>query len=308
MSKSQRVLVIGGTGFIGKHLIKKLLYDNYNITSLSINPLNEKEKNPKVNYIFCDLNNFDLLRKKTDFSFDYIFNLGGYINHSGFNTEEGENTFKTHFESIVRLVSSLDKKRLKHFIQIGSSDEYGEAPSPQNENIIGSVKTPYAKSKLLMTNYLIDKFQNKSFPTTIVRLFLVYGPGQDTNRLIPYVIEGCLRDQDLKLSSGEQLRDFTFIDDAVEGISLILKSDNLYGEIINLASGNPVKVKYVVKKICEIMGKGQPVFGSQLDKHDENRKLFADTNKVKNLLNWEAKIDLTEGLKKTIKFYETRKE
>ena len=137
MTEKPRALVIGGTGFIGSHLVRKLVKADFSVVSLSMH--SDKGDDSSVEYISCDISDHKLLKQKISFSFDYVFNLGGYINHSGFDTNEGIKTFDTHFESIKYIVSLLDKKRIKRFIQFGSSDEYGDAVSPQNEISKGEV-------------------------------------------------------------------------------------------------------------------------------------------------------------------------
>ncbi len=302
MTEKPRALVIGGTGFIGSHLVRKLVKADFSVVSLSIH--SDKGDDSSVKYISCDISDHKLLKQKISFSFDYVFNLGGYINHSGFDTNEGIKTFDTHFESIKYIVSLLDRKRIKRFIQFGSSDEYGDAVSPQNEISNGEVFTPYAKGKLFMTEFLINKFKLDNFPVTIIRLFLVYGPGQDESRLIPYVINNCLRNADVELSSGDQLRDFLYIDDLIEAIEKIIKTEKLKGEIINIASGNQTKIKSVVKMIHKIISKGNLNFGSRDINRKENSSLVADVTKAQNILEWKSKVKLEEGIKKTIAYYD----
>ena len=109
-------------------------------------------------------------------------------------------------------------------------------------------------------------------------------------------------------SDGKQSRDFLYIDDLVDGIIKILtKKNNLSGEIINLGSGKPTKIKKLIKNIKNLVGSGMPRFGKIRFRKDEISKLYPNIKKAKKLINWAPKTDLNLGLKKTILFYKKNK-
>jgi nucleoside-diphosphate-sugar epimerase len=145
-------------------------------------------------------------------------------------------------------------------------------------------------------------YKTENFPGIILRPFLVYGPGQGLERFIPQIIKGCLKNEKFLASNGEQLRDLCYIDDFIEAIFIVLNySDSqIYGEVINIASGKPVAIKKVVEMIVEILGSGEPQFGKIPYRNGENMALYADTKKAKKLLKWEASVSLQKGLMKTI--------
>ena len=181
----ERLLVIGGTGFIGRNLVVKSKDLGYSVTVLSLNnPSNESKLN-EVCYIQCDIRSFDDLQQKlTENSFDYVINLGGYVNHSSFKNG-GSIVIEAHFLGVLNILKIIDWKALKRFVQIGSSDEYGNSPAPQNEQTPGSAISPYSFGKLAVTNLLEMLFQTEKFPMVVIRLFLVYGPGQNSDRFFP---------------------------------------------------------------------------------------------------------------------------
>ena len=111
-----------------------------------------------------------------------------------------------------------------------------------------------------------------------------------------------LKNEKFPTSNGGQLRDFCYIDDFIEAIFNVLNNSdsNIYGEVINIASGKPVAVKKVVKMITEILGLGQPQFGKIPYRNGENMILYADIEKAKKLLRWEPSVSLHKGLMKTI--------
>tara|TARA_E500000331_G_C16800859_1_gene516541 strand:- start:163 stop:567 length:405 start_codon:yes stop_codon:yes gene_type:complete len=131
----------------------------------------------------------------------------------------------------------------------------------------------------------------------------VYGPNQKSNRIIPYVIQNCQTNQAFKISEGKQLRDFIYIDDAVDAIFLALKSSKSNGQIYNLGSGKGITIKVLVNQIRKIIGGGKPKFGSYKNLRQENKRLVAKTNKIKKDLKWKPKVNLENGLNRTIEFY-----
>jgi len=295
---SDRILIIGASGFIGRHLVKRCLKDTRFVTCIGFS------KNLKdFDTIHVDIKNnnklHDVLNKK---SFDYVFNLGGHIDHTQY-FKGGRNVIETHFTGLLNVLDSIDLKSLKGFVQIGSSDEYGNAPSPQKEIMRESPISPYSHAKVAASHFIQMLHRTEGFPGVVLRFFLVYGPGQDDKRFLPQIIKGCLNNAEFKTSEGKQLRDFCFIDDVVDAIITAAVSSAAKGNIINVASGVPVRIRDVIQKIIKFTGSGKPLWGAHPYRVGENMELYADISLAKRLLGWEPRISLDEGLKKTIECY-----
>ena len=301
----KKILVVGGTGFIGLNLIKKLNKTKFSITSLSLNKVKKKNRLNSIKYIFCDISKKTEIAKNINNEYDYIINLGGNIDHS--NKKE---TYSSHYLGFKNLVDIFKKKKIEKFIQIGSSTEYGFEKSPQKEEKkikSRNLKSIYSKSKLKSTKYGIRLYKKNKFPITILRIFLSYGPGQKLDRLIPYVINSCLKNIKFDCSNGNQIRDYIYIDDVVNLIIQLLKSKKTNGEILNVGSGKPVKIRFVINEIVRQIKKGYPNFGSIKLRKDEPSKLYANMKKIKKFSKWSPKINLSKGLGKTIEFYRNNK-
>ena len=159
-----------------------------------------------------------------------------------------------------------------------------------------------------MRNYLQHYFfsiylKKKKIPITVLRLYLVYGPNQDNNRVIPFVINNCINHKKFNCSPGYQLRDFTFVSDIVDAIYKTLKSKNTDGQVINIGCGKPTRIRDLIKQIVKIIGSGKPVFNKLTFRKDELTKLYPNISKAKRLLKWKPKINLKKGLSNTIKFH-----
>jgi nucleoside-diphosphate-sugar epimerase len=301
LKPSKKILIVGGTGFIGYHLAKQSLKKGWQVTSISSKPPKKIRYLSKVKYIRCDITNKKLLESRTNNNFDYIVNLGGYIDHSN-----KKKTFSSHYNGCKNLAEIFLKKTPSSFIQIGSSLEYGSANSPQKENIkcnLKSIKSTYGKAKLSSSIHMINLFKKKKFPVTVLRLYLVYGPKQDVNRFLPTIINGCLKNKKFPSSKGDQLRDFLYVDDAVEAIIKSLINKNTRGQIINLGSGKPKLVKNVIEKVKKISKGGKPQYGMFKLRKFDIQKLYPSIEKVKNTINWKPKTSFDKGLKKTINSY-----
>ena len=299
---SPHLLVIGGTGFIGHHLLKASRQRDWKMTSVSLNPPPNDRFVDDVCYLNFDMTDSSLVKKYLDKDFDYVVNLGGYINHQLFQ-EGGSTLIETHFNALQNLVKILPRRRLKRFVQIGSSDEYGNATAPQHEDQREHAISPYSFAKVACTHFLQMLNRSENFPAVTLRLFLTYGPGQGINRFLPQIIRGCLDDATFPASAGEQLRDFCYVDDSVQAILQALTHPEVEGDVFNVASGIPVSIREMVEKVRNITGSGNPQFGEVSYRNGENMALYANISKAKRILNWESTTKLDEGLKKTIDWY-----
>jgi len=192
------------------------------------------------------------------------------------------------------------------FIQIGSSMEYGKKISPQKESLTPSPISHYGKAKLLATNFALNVYKKNDFPIFVIRPYQVYGPNQDDNRLIPFVIKQSLKDNNFPCSNGNQFRDFLYISDFVNCIRLFLKNKVHSGQVFNIGYGKPLKVKHVIKKINSKIKFGKPHFGKINLRKEEQKFIYPNIDKIKKILSWKPKIKFDNGINKTIKFYKIK--
>ena len=295
------ILVVGGTGFIGKNFITTLIKKKkFNIFSLSKTKLSKKLCVKGIKYIFCDIKKKNQLKKKLNFSVDYVVNFSGHINH-----KEKKKTYETHFLGAKNLIDIFLKRKIKKFIQIGSSVEYGFLKSPHDEknNLdIEDLRSTYGRSKLSSTKYVIKCYKKNNFPGLVIRPYLIYGPGQSHQRLIPTTIINCLKNNSFNCSSGKQIRNFMFVDDFSKILykCLFLK---ISGEIFNIGSSKNYKVKFIINKINQLIGKGSPRYNKIKLRKDEPLNLYPKLKKIKRYIKFKRATKIEFGLKKTIFYY-----
>lgn len=299
---SKEVLVTGGTGFIGSHLLSSLKKDGYRATSVSLGPPKRQRFVEDVEYLYCDLTSKLDVKKKLNRPFDYVVNLSGYVDHTPFS-QGGERLINSHFIALQNLIEVLPRKSLQRFVHIGSSDEYGATLSPQHEELRERAFSPYSLAKIACTQLLQMLYTSENFPAVVLRLFLPYGPRQNLNHFLPQVITGCLNNEKIPISPGYQVRDFCHIDDVILAIKTAFSVEEANGHIFNISSGKPISIRDITKMVVNIVGTGNPDFGALRYKRKENMSLFADIQKAKNMLHWEPRFSLEEGLLETIHWF-----
>jgi len=299
--KKNKVLIVGGTGFIGYHFAKLCLKKNFDVISISRSKPSRERKLRKIKYLYVDISKKEILKKKLKpySSINCIVNFGGDVDH-----KNRVKVYKSHFIGLKNLCDFFIKKKITRFIQIGSSMEYGRKKSPHIESELNKPISNYGNAKFLATKYLINLSRKYKFPCVVLRPYQVYGPNQDNNRFIPFIINSCLKNQDFPCSEGKQFRDFLFITNFVEAVYKCLKiKKNLNGQIINIGYGKPQNLKKIINFIMKKIKKGKPEFGKINLRNEENMVTYPSIKKSKKLLNWYPKTKFKYGVLKTISYY-----
>ena len=302
--KKKKILITGGTGFIGFHLANRLVKKNFSVTSISTKLPSKDKKVSKVNYLACDICRLNTLKKiLKKKNFDYVINLAGYVDHLN-----KKKTYISHYTGCKNLATIFLNKKIIKFIQIGSCIENGKSKSPQKEIMIRKenlINSTYGLAKYKASKYLLNLYKNFNFPVVILRLYLVYGPNQDLNRFLPIVISNCIKNSKFPCSEGNQNRDFLYIDDFIDLIEKFLNKKTFFnGEIFNIGSGKPKNIKQIIKLTNKIIKGGNPLYGKIKLRKDELINLYPNIQKIKKYTNWRPKTNFNYGLKKTINYYE----
>ena len=300
----KKILIAGGSGYLGEKLALKCLSNDMHVDCIY-----EKTKGyiKDINYIKCDLTNKASLKKKLKKNYDYVVNLAGEVSH-----QNKKKIYKLHFFLAKNLLDFFEKKNLNHFVQIGSSAEYGKKKfrtgltsrvKPNLKNI-----SHYGKAKLNVTKYALKKFKKKLLPVTIVRAFQIFGKDQPINRFIPIIIDSLIKKKEIKLIPGNCKRDFLYVDDFINFLFKVIISPNTYGKILNVGSGKPIKIKNLIDKICKIIKINKRLIKINKIKlrQNEPEDIYPNIVKEKKLLKWSPMLNLAQALNLTIKTYEKK--
>ena len=293
-----RLLVVGGSGFIGSHLLA-VTKDDWQVTSISLNPPSPQRFVNSVRYLQLDLTDFEVARATLVDDYDYVVNLGGYIDHTLFK-DGGRILIDAHFHALKNLIAILSRKSLKRFVQIGSSDEYGSLPAPQCEESREQPISPYSLAKVASTHFVQMLSRTEGFPGVVLRLFLTYGPYQKKDRFLPQIIKACRQNEEFPVSEGGQFRDFCYVEDVVNAIILAFRAKDLEGQVFNIGSGTPTTIREVIERVQILVGGGLPQYGALSYRVEENMALYANIQKAQEKLGWSPKVAMDEGLRKTI--------
>lgn len=303
---NKRYLITGGTGFIGSHLANKLadLGKDVYVISHSKNNLWRIDNKDKINIKFADLKDLNRLRKViSEIKPDIIFHLAAYVNASrDFNGID--KALDTNFNGTLNLLKALNEIEYDLFVNTGTCEEYGTGKSPFNENQKEHPVSPYSLSKTC-TTYLCELFSKiYDNPIMTVRPFLTYGPKQTSKMLIPELINNGLNKTEMKLTPGEQTRDFIFVDDLIEGYLTILNNYKKFNEykIYNIGTGKQILIKDVVNIVSDFIPENDFKLGARSYRKGETMEFYSDNTSLKEL-GWQSKISIEKGLEMTINWW-----
>jgi UDP-glucose 4-epimerase len=302
----KKILVTGGSGFIGSVVVRKLLDINK-----EVRVFDRMEPN-SMNIDFIEGNILDemAILNALD-SCDRVVHLAAMLGVK--NTEDNPfETLEVNLQGTRNLLNCCVKKGIKKVVFSSSSEIYGEPYKvPIKEDDPKKPVSVYGIAKLACEEYLKAFKKKYNLNYSIVRFFNVYGPGQREDFVIPSFIKGALTDGTIKIyGTGEQTRAFIYVDDAAEGVIATLLKKEASSEAFNIGNpSEPISIKNLAEKIIKLSGKHVKIKYIPLentyrkgDREIINR--IPDISKAKEILNWEPKINLEEGLKKVIAYQE----
>ena len=308
--KNKKVIISGGAGFIGSHLFERLgnenniiIIDNFNDyysgKEHNIVEVKESLKNPdSLTLIRGNLSDESILRN-IDGEIDIIFHLAAQagVRYSLNNSAE---VSENNIISTVNLLEFAVKKNIKKFVFASSSSVYGNPLyTPVDEGHLKKPISPYAVSKLCGEYYSDYYFREQGVKTTSLRFYTVYGPRGRPDMAIRKFFEKMMRNEEIIIyGDGEQLRDFTYVSDIVDGLILAAEKKESIGQVFNLGYSKPITVNDLISKMYQITGKPEKIKYVEKQMGDVDIT-HSNTEKAKKLLNYVPKIHIDDGLKKT---------
>ena len=312
--QTKKILVTGGAGFLGSHLIDKVLSTDCHVTC--VDNLFTSSKNNIAHLL--DDPNFEFIRHDISYPLylevDEIYNLACPGSPISYQLDPIQ-TAKTNVVGALNLLGLAKRCKAKIF-QASTSEVYGD-PSvhPQSESYLGNVnpigiRGCYDEGKRCAETLFFDYHRQHSVDIRVARIFNTYGPRMNPNdgRVVSNFIMQALQNRDITIyGDGLQTRSFCYVDDLIEGFSRLMKL-NLKGEAptpINLGNPNEFTIAELAEMVISLTGSSSKLVSLPLPQDDPKQRR-PDISRAKNLLEgWEPKTMLNEGLTKTILYFES---
>lgn len=310
--KNFKILVTGGAGFIGSHLVDSLVASgNYvivldNFTSGKRENLLIHENSSNVRIVEGDVRDKALLMDVTK-AVDIVYHLA--VQCLRISLKHPDTSHEVNATGTLNLNLACIKNKVKRFIYISSSEVYGTAlTTPMSENHPLNPITVYGASKAAGEHYTLSFEKTYHTNSIVVRPFNTYGPRSHFEgaygEVIPKFVLRFLNDSSpVIFGDGTQTRDFTYISDTVKGIVMASESDLLIGQTINIARGQEVSISKLAKIISEKLGKEDIEIVYKEQRPGDVMRHYADVKKAQETLAFYASMDIGEGIDKYIKWF-----
>lgn len=310
-----RVLITGGSGFIGSHLVDRFLNEGFNVVVIDnldtgcLEKIAHHHSSKRFCFIKGDIRDFNLV-KETMKDVDAVFHEAALASVT-LSVKDPILANEINVTGTLNLLKASSDLGVKRFIYASSAAVYGDTQSPQkNEDMTPNPRSPYGISKLAAENYVRIFYKLYGLETVSLRYFNVYGPRQRfdpqsayggvitifTNRLLedmPPIIFG----------DGEQTRDFVYVTDVVEANMLALNCKKAAGEAFNIGTGASVSVNQVAETLKEIMNKKKLKNTHAPPRPADCRHGYADISKAQSILGFHPKVGLKDGLTQLVEWY-----
>jgi len=294
----EKILITGANGFLGKNLLDQLIYSDFEIYALDKEI--PKKTSSKIHWIKVDLFN----KEKVSRTMEMI--APHYLIHLAWTIEPGMRLNSNAHEKWINISMDLFKSFAvnggKRILVSGSCAEYKWGTQIYSENTTPTEPdNEYGIYKNILHQKLSALCNTNNTSYIWARIFFMYGKYENKKRLVPSVIYSALKGEAIKVSHGNQIYDYLYIEDVVLALIKLIESN--YNGAVNVCSGNPIQLKNLVFKIAESMGQNHLVkLGEVETKTNEPQFIVGSNNLLKEITNWQQTTGLDEGIKQTINY------
>jgi NAD dependent epimerase/dehydratase len=311
------VLVTGAGGFIGSHLTEHLValgartrgLDLYNSAG-SCGWLDRSPVKREVEFILGDICDRDSLRRAVN-KVEVVFHLAALI-AIPYSYHAPLSYVRTNVEGTLNVLQAARDAGVELLVHTSTSEVYGTAQCvPIREDHPLQGQSPYSASKIGADKMAEAFHRSFGFPVATIRPFNTYGPRQSDRAVIPTIVAQALTQPVLRLGNLEPTRDLNYVADIVEGFLRVAECSDAVGQVINVGSGQEISIGELASTILGMLGKNVPILCDEQRVRPENsevERLCADNTRAHELLHWEPRYSLEEGLACTIEWIQNNHE
>lgn len=305
-----KYLVTGGAGFIGSHIATRLVRDGHSVRVLdNLSTGSRKNLEPiagQVDFLEGDLTDMAHVAQAVE-GVEVIFHQAALASVPR-SVERPRDTHAACVTGTLNILDAARKAGVRRVVYAGSSSAYGNQPvMPKHEGQVPEVLSPYAAAKMAGELYCQAFANTYGLETVRIRYFNVFGPRQDPNSpysaVIPLFISALIAGKRPKIfGDGQQSRDFTYIDNVVEGNLRASEAAGVSGKVYNVACGGSINLLDLLKELSELLGKPfDPEFAPP--RTGDVKHSWADISAAERDLGYKVLVDLKEGLRRTVEYY-----
>jgi NAD dependent epimerase/dehydratase len=313
--KNKRVLVTGAGGFIGSHLVERLLEEECEIVAfVKYNSLNkwgwldsfDKKVLDKIEIFIGDIRNADSVRKAIK-DVDVVFHLAALISIP-YSYDSPESYVETNIKGTLNILQACLDYSVERVLITSTSEVYGTAKFvPITEDHPKQGQSPYSATKIGADHLAESFYRSFDLPVVIVRPFNTYGPRQSARAVIPTIITQLLSGYDeIKLGSLYPTRDLVYVKDTVEGFVRLALCDNAIGNEVNIATQSEISIQDLAIKLINKINPDAKIVSEDVrirPQNSEVERLLGSNEKLKELTGWIPETDIDRGLELTIDWF-----
>jgi NAD dependent epimerase/dehydratase len=313
--KNKKVLVTGADGFIGSHLVERLLDEGCKVKAFCYyNSFNSwgwidtfpKEKRDQLEIFTGDVRDPNGVREAMK-GCDVVFHLAALI-AIPYSYHSPDSYVDTNIKGTLNIIQAAKDLGIQKVLVTSTSEVYGTALYvPIDEKHPRQGQSPYSATKIGADHIAESFYRSFNLPVTIVRPFNTFGPRQSARAVIPTIITQLLAGKtEIKLGAIHPTRDLLFVKDTANGFVEIAKSDKTIGEEINIATASEITIGDLAQKIIDAINPAAKIITDEVrlrPEKSEVERLFGSNQKIQELTAWKQTISLDEGLKQTISWF-----
>ncbi len=311
--KNKRVLVTGADGFIGSHLAEMLAGQNSKVRALvqynSFNSwgwLDDSELQNRIEVVSGDVRDPNFCRHLTK-DIDIVFHLAALI-AIPYSYIAPDSYIDTNVKGTLNICQAALESGCERVIHTSTSEVYGTARYvPIDENHPLQPQSPYSASKIAADSIAMSFYNSFNLPVVIARPFNTYGPRQSARAVIPTIITQIARgEQEIRLGDVSPTRDFNYVEDTCRGFIALAECDECVGKTVNIGSNFEISIADTLELIKELMHSDVKFITEKerlRPEKSEVMRLWCDNTLIRRLTGFEPKVDIKEGLRRTIEWF-----